>query len=411
MRKTLPLLLLLLLCAAPDAAGQSAARIRRDAAYLQAEGRAETLHAADSMALTGLAAKVAARSGLGAELGATYLEDLRRSASRIVEGRYTVLRYLPADELGRVFAPRMERVQALAQRAEQTGDPQFYTLAYTLARSLPAYPADLLESLRRKSSGSWSVEDFTSREAEAVLAALEPRAARADARETERTARPAVRPAPAPAPSQERIVIQDTVVVERELGRFEVEHTFRRRDTVVVIPGSRVREGIAATPTVQASQPRRLHGFVLAQAGVFPEPSGGLVLGLRGDALWGGYLAARSNFRAVAPDYDCGSDGRADFGPVWTSGARQASRFTVAGGVWYAASEWLKVYAGAGYGRRTLCWEDTEGAWARVTDYSAAGPALDAGLIFSFGRFALSLGGEVIAFRQFGVSLGAGVCF
>lgn len=410
MRKTLPLLLLLLLCAAPDAAGQSAARIRRDAAYLQAEGRAATLHAADSMALAGLAAKVAARSGLSAELGATYLEDLRRSASRIVEGRYTVLRYLPADDLGRVFAPRMERVQVLTQRAEQTGDPQFYTLAYTLARGLPDYPADLLETLRQKSSGNWSVEDFTSREAEAVLAALEPRTVpHRDARETERPERPAVRPAPAPSP--ERIVIQDTVVTERELGRFEVEHTFRRRDTVVVILGNRVRESIAVTPPVQASQPRRLHGFVLAQAGVFPELSGGLVLGLRGGALWGGYLAARSNFRAVAPDYDCGSDGRADFGPVWTSGARQASRFTVAGGAWYAASDWLRVYAGTGYGRRTLCWEDTEGAWVRVTDYSAAGPALDAGLIFSFGRFALSLGGEAIAFRQFGVSLGAGFCF
>ena len=97
MKKTAFILLLLL--AAWTAGAQNASRIRRDAAYLSAEGKASALHAADSAALAGLAARIAARTGLSEAVGATYLEDLRRVSSRLVEGRYTVLRYL---ETGRI---------------------------------------------------------------------------------------------------------------------------------------------------------------------------------------------------------------------------------------------------------------------------------------------------------------------
>ena len=396
-----------MLLAAVVASGQNASRIRRDATYLSSEGRATSLHSADSIALAGLAVKISAQAGLSEAVGATYLEDLRRISSRIVEGRYIILRYLPADRLGDIFLPRRERILQLTQMGEQTGDPQYYSIAYTLARSLPAYPADLLASLQQKSTGNWTINDFVSREAELVLAALQPR--------SEIPSKPApARPAALPRkePEVEHVTVRDTVIVERDLGRIEVEHTFSRRDTVVVIPGSR-EEGVTRVHLQKTATPKPgspLRGFALAQFGVYPDFSYGLLVGLGGRS-WGGYLQADSNFRSVTPAYDCQSDGTTAFGVIWTSGAREVSRLAVTGGFWYSCTDWLTLRAGAGYGHRTVCWQDTQQAWARVKDYSAAGFAADMGLIFHLGHFALSLGGEAIAFRQYSISLGAGFSF
>ncbi len=402
MRKALTILLLF---AALAASGQNASRIRRDAAYLSSEGHASSVHAADSIALTGLSVKISAQAGLSEAVGATYLEDLRQASSRIVEGRYTVLRYLPADRMGDIFLPRRERILQLVRQAEQTGDQQYYSIAYALARSLPAYPADLLASLRQKSTGSWTLQDFVSREADSVLAALEPRPAETP---KEKPTKPAS--APRKEPEAEHITVRDTVITERDLGRIEVEHTFSRRDTVVVVPGA--REGGTATVPLQRDvrRPSHLQGFVLAQAGVIPDLSYGLMLGL-GAKTWGGYIQAGSSFRRVSPAYDCRSDGTTDFGLFWASGARKTSRISITAGGWFQCADWVKFYAGAGYGQRTVCWEDSEKTWARVADYSARGFALDYGVIFRFGHFGLSLGGETIAFHQSALKAGVGFCF
>lgn len=434
MKKWLSVLLLLAASAAGIRAqtpGLNAARIRRDASFLQAEGQAGTLHAADSAALAGLAAKIAARCGLSPAIGATYHEDLRHTSARIVEGRYTSLRYLRADNLDAVFAPRAERVRQLEVRAEQTGDPQFYTLAFVLAQSIPSFPADRLESLRQRSSGTWSLQDFVSREAEAVLAALEPRhpavpapgvgektgdlAAERQPRQTTEAPR-TDRSGSLRRKAEEHVIVVDTVVVQRELGRIEVEHTFRRRDTVVIIHGTAVNNPVPDPKSPTAPKPRkerkalRLQGFALVQAGLWPDRTGGMMLGL-GGAAWGGYLGGRSDFRTVASDYDCRSDGGTDYGQVWTSGGRKSGRFALTGGGWIRAAAPLRIYAGAGYGCRTVCWEDLRGEWARVTDYSAAGAVLEAGVLLSFGRFTVAAGGECIGFRQFGLQTGAGIRF
>ena len=46
-----------------------------------------------------------------------------------------------------------------------------------------------------------------------------------------------------------------------------------------------------------------------------------------------------------------------------------------------------------------------------MTDYSAAGLTLEAGIVLNLGHFALSLGGETIAFRSCGLTVGAGFSF
>ncbi len=397
-------LFILLLLASWTAGAQNASRIRRDAAYLSADGNAPTLHAADSAALAGLAARIAARSGISEALGATYLEDLRRVSLRLVEGRYTVLRYLEAGRIDEVFSPRRERIARLTRQAEQSGDAQYYSLAYTLARSVPGYPADRLEFLREHAAGGWTLQDFVSREADAVLAALEPRPA-ARERITVKTA-PQVRQ----EPEVEHITVRDTVVVERDLGRIVVEHRYGRRDTMVVIPGSR-EDGVATVPLKKAAPSLPVGGFVLAQAGLLPEFSFGAMLGLGGRHL-GGYLRFSGNFHPTETfTYDCRSDGSTDFGIFWSSGERAVSRLTLTGGGWIRCTNWLRIYGGGGFGRRTVCWQDSRDGWARVTDYSAAGLTLEAGIVLNLGHFALSLGGETIAFRSCGLTVGAGFSF
>ncbi len=397
-------LFIILLLVSWTAGAQNASRIRRDATYLSADGNAPTLHAADSAALAGLAARIAARLGLSEALGSTYLEDLRQVSSRLVEGRYTVLRYLEASRIDEVFSPRRERIARLTRQAEHSGDAQYYSLAYTLARSVPGYPADRLEFLREHAAGGWTLQDFVSREADAVLAALEPRPA---ARE-----HIAVKTAPQVRQEEEveHITVRDTVVVERDLGRIVVEHRYGRRDTMVVIPGSR-EDGVATVPLKKAAPSLPVGGFVLAQAGILPEFSYGTMFGL-GGAYWGGYLRFSSNFRPAEPfAYDCKSDGSTEYGVFWSSGARAVSRFTLTGGGWIPCTDWLRIYAGGGFGRRTVCWQDSRGGWARVTDYSAAGLTLEAGIVLNLGHFALSLGGETLAFRSCGLTVGAGFSF
>lgn len=400
-------LIILLLLGAVTALAQPASQIRKDVSFLQAEGQAASLYAADSTALMRLSAKVAAHVGISTELGATYMEDLRRASSRIVEEHYNVLRYLAVTDVESVFAPRRERVLQLESRGAKTGDPQFYTLAYTLARSLPAFPADSLESLRQKASGSWTMEDFVSREADAILAALEPRSD-----QTQRLSRPA--PPPIPQPQVEHFTVTDTVVVERDLGRIEIEHVFSRRDTMVIISGTPQESNVATTARPERRttprEPQPIMGFVLAQVSILPDLSYGVMLGL-GASRWGGYVSGRSNFHLPEFDYDCLSDGSTAFGQIWSSGQRSVGRYTFTGGAWFKLANWLSVFAGAGYGSRRICWQDAKGNWARVTDYSATGVVAEAGVLFQPGRIALSLGGEAIAFRQFALTLGAGFCF
>ena len=118
-------------------------------------------------------------------------------------------------------------------------------------------------------------------------------------------------------------------------------------------------------------------------AGVYPDFSMGAVLGVSIGADWAVLLAGRSNFRQRRCAYDCLSDGTAGEGYFWGSGEKSVNRHQLTLAVSYALSHPVRLYAGVGYGVRTLCWKDSDGAWARVADRSVRGLALDAGLVIS----------------------------
>ena len=86
-------------------------------------------------------------------------------------------------------------------------------------------------------------------------------------------------------------------------------------------------------------------------------------------------------------------------------------RLSATGGALWHPMIWLTLYAGAGYGWRSLCWEDVSGNWAQVSDVSYRGVAADFGAVFNIDRFALSAGVSTIAFRRLDFSFGIGCYF
>ena len=182
-----------------------------------------------------------------------------------------------------------------------------------------------------------------------------------------------------------------------------VEKEIIVRDSIVYLP----------SPADSSAVPvRRRKPVGLSVSGIFavPDYSGGLMLGWE-KYRWGCYVKAVSNFRSPASAYDCLSDGTTSEGYIWTSGRSRVSRLSVTTGLVFRPCDWLSLYTGAGYGSRTLLWEDSSGYWSRVSDRSPSGIAADLGLQFRLRRLRLSAGISTTAFRTCDCELGAGFCF
>ena len=123
-----------------------------------------------------------------------------------------------------------------------------------------------------------------------------------------------------------------------------------------------------------------LHPVAGVLAGVYPDFSYGIFAGVTVNQ-WGFWLKGRSNFHTRKTAYDCLSDGTTHEGYFWSGNGRTVNRHQITLDVSYAFWKPVSIYLGAGYGKRTLCWKDSDGEWARVTDRSWEGLALDAGLL------------------------------
>ena len=126
--------------------------------------------------------------------------------------------------------------------------------------------------------------------------------------------------------------------------------------------------------------------------GGFPDGCPG-AMGFIGGQRLGGYLKVSSTFRQVRPGFDCLSDGTAGESFIWATGREALCRQTASAGLVYTAGTHVRIYGGAGYGNRSVLWEDMSGKWAKVTDLSSKGFGADAGFILSFGHFAVMAGG------------------
>ena len=119
---------------------------------------------------------------------------------------------------------------------------------------------------------------------------------------------------------------------------------------------------------------------------------GGLFLAMtRGQ--WGGYVSLRTNFKSQLYAFDILSDGTTGGEARFEAkGGQRIGEYSAAAGVVRTVTPWMDLYAGAGNGSSSLCWNDIHGAWVKVRDYSAAGLLLDGGVVFHLGKISL-LGG------------------
>ena len=150
--------------------------------------------------------------------------------------------------------------------------------------------------------------------------------------------------------------------------------------------------------------------YILANLAI-PDISYGLMAGYQVQR-YGGYVSFRSSFTSVSPSYSCTSDGvLKGGGTLWASGEEKNSNMSVCAGALYGFRQYVSVYAGVGYGSRRLAWEDVDGQWAEVSDWSHKGFAIEAGALFSWNKLAFSLGVSSVSLRTAEFVCGVGLKF
>ena len=184
-------------------------------------------------------------------------------------------------------------------------------------------------------------------------------------------------------------------------------------DTVVNISAGETNgQTFTTISTIKPKEPRRM--LVMAEVGYHPSQLsyGGMIGFVRKN---GAYVKFRSDFGSASADLECDDSGALTSGgegtPYYKEGVTQKARLSVTAG--YLRQLWKPVYlyAGAGYGSRTLAWETVEGELVKNTDHSAVGVAAELGVIGRLGKFALSVGFHTVNFKHHEVTVGVGIIF
>lgn len=184
-------------------------------------------------------------------------------------------------------------------------------------------------------------------------------------------------------------------------------------DTVVNISAGETNgQTFTMISTIKPKEPRRM--LVMAEVGYHPSQLsyGGMIGFVRKN---GAYVKFRSDFGSASADLECDDSGALTSGgegtPYYKEGVTQKARLSVTAG--YLRQLWKPVYlyAGAGYGSRTLAWETVEGELVKNTDHSAVGVAAELGVIGRLGKFVLSVGFHTVNFKHHEVAIGVGIIF
>ena len=128
----------------------------------------------------------------------------------------------------------------------------------------------------------------------------------------------------------------------------------------------------------------------------------------------GGYIKAKYSFsNTPSDDFECNDVGMSgEDGEVqWYTGKTEKSRLSVTGGIVQRLWKPFYLYAGVGYGTRTLVWETVGGKWGKNKDHSLEGVEAEIGGILSAGPMVFSLGLQTNSFEYLEGNLGIGVIF
>lgn len=128
----------------------------------------------------------------------------------------------------------------------------------------------------------------------------------------------------------------------------------------------------------------------------------------------GGYIKAKYSFsNTPSDDFECNDVGMSgEDGEIqWYTGKTEKSRLSVTGGIVQRLWKPFYLYAGVGYGTRTLVWETVGGKWGKNKDHSLEGVEAEIGGILSAGPMVFSLGLQTNSFKYLEGNLGIGVIF
>ena len=166
-------------------------------------------------------------------------------------------------------------------------------------------------------------------------------------------------------------------------------------------------------PKVEQPTPQKTVGsafFVMANAAysLAPQASFGLTVGSVKKLGW--YASLGSNFKFVKAEYECDYEGNISglSSEYSYSGQKSTSRLGATAGMVFRIYDPLYAYAGGGYGFRNVFWQLENGSWAKCTEDSYQGIALDAGLMLHFKGFGFSLGMQTIGVKYLEAKIGVG---
>ena len=158
-----------------------------------------------------------------------------------------------------------------------------------------------------------------------------------------------------------------------------------------------------------STNPAEFRIFILPTISLFPESFGSMAGAQYG--RWGGYAKFTGRFNAVTPSYSCSDEGILDNGSsIWPNGESTEKALHITAGALYGMNDWLDIYAGLGYGRHQVLWQDIDGNWASVGQ-GLRGLCTEAGALASWKNFTFGAGVSTISFRSLTPTLSLGINF
>lgn len=158
-----------------------------------------------------------------------------------------------------------------------------------------------------------------------------------------------------------------------------------------------------------STNPAEFRIFILPTISLFPESFGSMAGAQYG--RWGGYAKFTGRFNAVTPSYSCSDEGILDNGSsIWPNGESTEKALQITAGALYGMNDWLDIYAGLGYGRHQVLWQDIDGNWATVGQ-GLKGVCAEAGVLTSWKNFTFGAGVSTISFRSLTPTLSLGINF
>ena len=215
----------------------------------------------------------------------------------------------------------------------------------------------------------------------------------------------------------------DRMAIKEYKVRIEKETYFPIDTVLTVAAGETVRPTFRMISTIKPKIP--MNTLVLLQAGYNPNSTTfGAMLGF-GKNKNGFYIGFRSDFGSAGSDLECNENGTIGDGsipPFYKEGVTHQSRMSVTAGYFRRLNQTIYLYAGAGYGSRTLSYElderaedesgkSLEGIQVKDTSKSPAGVAFELGGILRFNKFLISAGYHTVNAKYHEVSAGIGMIF